>query len=415
MLNRRLFLRGAAVLGCSAAAHPWLTTVTLAQGARRLGDHRLVVVILRGAMDGLDAVQPLAEPDFVRYRPNLARQGDALPLDNRFALHGKLGALMPLWQAGQLGFVHATSTPYRNKRSHFDGQDILEAGTGLDVPVPEVRDGWLNRMLQAVPGLQAETAYAIGREALPLLAGAAPARSWTPEVRLQLSAQSRLLLESVYHDDPLFRDAAQEAMELAAALDLDRAAQQMSGAAPGGMSAAPKPADKPAAAKRFADVDQLAGFAADRLQAEARIAAFSLAGWDTHRGQKGVLGGNLEKLARLVLQLQAGLGPVWGKTLVVAMTEFGRTVAENGTQGTDHGTGGAMLMAGGALRGGQIYGRWPGLSEADLYDRRDLMPTSDVRSWAAWAMRGMYGLDRAVLESAVFPGLDMGDDPRILL
>lgn len=122
------------------------------------------------------------------------------------------------------------------------------------------------------------------------------------------------------------------------------------------MAAAPTTANKPAAAKRFADVDQLAGFAAGRLQAEARIAAFSLAGWDTHRGQKGVLGGNLEKLARLVLQVQAGLGPVWGKTLVVAMTEFGRTVAENGTQGTDHGTGGAMLLAGRAARRADL---WP--------------------------------------------------------
>ncbi len=399
MLNRRLFLRGAALLGCSAAAHPWLTTVTLAQGARTLGDHRLVVVILRGAMDGLDAVQPLMEPDFARYRPNLGKAGDALPLDGRFALHARLGALMPLWQAGQLGFVHATSTPYRDKRSHFDGQDILEAGTGLDVPVPEVRDGWLNRMLQAVPGLQAETAYAIGREALPLLAGPAPARSWTPDLRLQLSAQSRLLLESVYHDDPLFRDAAQEAMDLAAALTRDAPSQ-------------------PAAAgeaKKFADVDELAAFAAGRLRAEARIAAFSLAGWDTHRGQRGVLGGNLEKLARLVLQLQSGLGAEWNRTVVLAMTEFGRTVAENGTQGTDHGTGGAMLMAGGALRGGKVYGRWPGLAEADLYDRRDLMPTSDVRLWAAWAMRGLFGLDRAVLETAVFPGLDMGKNPQILL
>lgn len=393
MLNRRLFLRGAAVLGCSAAAHPWLTTVTLAQGARTLGDHRLVVVILRGAMDGLDAVQPLAEPDFARYRPNLGSGAGALPLDGRFALHAKLGPLLPLWQAGELGVVHATSTPYRNKRSHFDGQDILEAGTGLDVPVPEVRDGWLNRMLQAVPGLQAETAYAIGREALPLLTGAAPVRSWTPDLRLHLSPQSRLLLESVYHDDPLFRDAGQEAMELAASLTAPQAE---------------------AADKRFADVDQLAAFAADRLLAEARIAAFSLAGWDTHRGQQAALGGNLEKLARLVLQLQAGLGPAWRQTVVLAMTEFGRTVAENGTKGTDHGTGGAMLMAGGALRGGQVFGRWPGLAEADLYDRRDLMPTSDVRGWAAWAMRGLYGLDRAALEGAVFPGLDMGDDPRLL-
>ena len=117
-----------------------------------------------------------------------------------------------------------------------------------------------------------------------------------------------------------------------------------------------------------------------------------------------------------VLQMKAGLGPdVWGKTVMLAMTEFGRTVAENGSKGTDHGTGGVMLMAGGALKGGRVMGRWPGLAEADLYDRRDLMPTSDVRAWAAWTMRALYGFDRGVLERAVFPGLDMGEDPGITL
>ncbi|MEH7827450.1 DUF1501 domain-containing protein [Gemmobacter denitrificans] len=397
MLNRRLFLKGAAVLGCSAAAHPWLTTVTLAQGAPALGENRLVVVILRGAMDGLDAVQPLGDPLFARYRPSLGVQTGALPLDGYFALHPKLAGLMPLWQAGELAMVHATSTPYRDKRSHFDGQDILEAGTGLDVPQPEVRDGWLNRMLQAVPGITAETAYAVGREALPLLAGAADVRNWTPDQELQLSAQSRLLLEQIYHDDPLFQQAAMEAMEITAG---DRDA-----------SGAPM---LPAAGKRLADIDRLAGFAVERLRAETRIAAFSLSGWDTHRQQKGPLGQSLSGLERLFLQLRSGLGGIWDRTLVVAMTEFGRTVAENGTRGTDHGTGGAMLLAGGALRGGRVLGRWPGLDETALYARRDLMPTTDVRAWAAWAMRGLYGFDRAVLENAVFPGLQMGDDPGLL-
>jgi uncharacterized protein (DUF1501 family) len=110
------------------------------------------------------------------------------------------------------------------------------------------------------------------------------------------------------------------------------------------------------------------------------------------------------------------LGPeIWGKTTVLAMTEFGRTVAENGTGGTDHGTAGAMLVAGGAIRGGKVYGQWPGLEEADLFERRDLMPTSDVRAWAAHAMRGLYGFDRALLQDKVFPGLEMGEDPGLIL
>lgn len=401
-ITRRLFLRAGAagLLGCSAAAHPWLTTVTLASGAPVLGENRLVVVILRGAMDGLDVVQPLADPLFARYRPTLGQETGATPLDGYFALHAALGGLMPLWQKGELAVVHATSTPYRDKRSHFDGQDILEAGTGLDVPQPEVRDGWLNRMLQAVPGLQSETAYAVGREAQPLLAGAAPVRSWTPELKLALSAQSRLLLEQVFHDDPLFQQAGGAAMDLA------------SGMADDGEDDPMAPAGK--AARRFAEVEGLARFAAERLRGETRIAAFSLSGWDTHRQQRPGLGGNLRGLERLILRLRDDLGPIWGRTTLLAMTEFGRTVAENGTRGTDHGTGGAMLLAGGALKGGRVLGRWPGLEEAALYDRRDLMPTSDVRGWAAWAMRGLYGFDLAVLEGAVFPGLDMGDDPGLL-
>jgi uncharacterized protein (DUF1501 family) len=116
-----------------------------------------------------------------------------------------------------------------------------------------------------------------------------------------------------------------------------------------------------------------------------------------------------------MLRLRERLGPVWGKTTVLAVTEFGRTVAENGSRGTDHGTGGLMVMAGGAVRGGRVYGRWPGLAEADLYERRDLMPTGDVRAYAAWAMRGLFGLDRGLLEGTVFPGLQMEEDPGILL
>ncbi|MFN3971053.1 MAG: DUF1501 domain-containing protein [Gemmobacter sp.] len=423
-MDRRFFLRGLGAAGCSAAAFPWLNTVTLAGSpSGALGDHRMVVVILRGAMDGLDVVQPLFDPGFALARPTLGTGEGVFPLDGRFGLHARLGGLMPLWQAGELGFVHATSTPYRDKRSHFDGQDLLEAGLPHDIAASGLtpadlalvrREGWLNRMLQAVPGIEAQASIAVGREALPLLAGRAPSLSWMPDQSLPLTAQGQLLLEHLYHDDPLFRDAAAEAMMLTA----DSALDDMDDSAQDGMQAAIAPADPGAPIPpRLADIDRLVEFAAQRLRGESRIGAMSLGGWDSHRQQAGALNAPLARLERIILTLKAGLGPdVWGKTLFVAMTEFGRTVHENGTRGTDHGTGGAMVLAGGALRGGRVLGRWPGLAEADLYARRDLMPTSDVRAWAAWAMRGMFGFDRAVLEGSVFPGLDMGnDDPRLLL
>jgi uncharacterized protein (DUF1501 family) len=367
-----------------------------------LGDHRLVVIILRGAMDGLDAVQPVGDVDFARYRPNLARP-DVIDLEGYFAMNAALGALMPLWQAGQLAFVHATSTPYRDKRSHFTGQDQLEAGTGLDVASDRLRDGWLNRMLQAVPGLQAETAFAVGREELRILAGPAPVMEWAPDTDLDLSPQARLLFSHVYHDDPLFLAAAEEAMQLTDPAGMGPALEgsEMAGGLKG---------------RKLDDVDKVVRFAAGRLREETRIAAFSLTGWDTHKAQGKGMQRALSRLERAILRLHEGLGPeIWGKTTVLAMTEFGRTVAENGSGGTDHGTGGAMLVAGGAVRGGRVYGDWPGLSEANLYERRDLMPTSDVRDWAAQAMRGMFGLEQTVLERSVFPGLIMGPDKGLIL
>lgn len=401
-MDRRLFLQGLTGTACSLAAHPLMTTVTLAasDGGTPLGDHRLIVVILRGAMDGLDLVRPSGDPLLARYRPTLGTsQGP--DLTGYFSLNPTLAGLMPLWQSGQLGFVQATSTPYREQRSHFDGQDILEAGTGLDLPDGSVRDGWLNRMLQAMPGLQSQTAFAIGAESAPLLQGAAPVSNWQPDLRLDLSAQSRLLLDHIYHDDALFREAATEAVLLTESMD----AAQMDGSMGAPVS------DN----RRLADTDRLVDFAADRLREQTRIAAFSLSGWDTHRNQSGGITLPLRRLERVVLRLADRLGPqVWDKTLLLAMTEFGRTVAENGSMGTDHGTGGAMLMAGGALKGGRVMGQWPGLDEAALYQRRDLMPTSDVRAWAAWAMRGLYGLDRGLLESSIFPGLSMGEDPGFL-
>lgn len=405
-MERRQFLNGFGALACSAAAHPLMTTVTMAQG-RTLGENRFVVVILRGGMDGLDVVRPIGSRDFALLRPNLS-QG-SLPLIGRFALHPSLSGLSDLWQAGQLGFAHATSTPYRDKRSHFDGQTMLEAGTGMDVGAAAVRGGWLNRMLQTVPGLGSQTAYAIGREALPLLEGQGPSLGWAPEVRLKLSAQTRALLDLIYHEDALFRDNAADAMRISEELNDSRMAEAIT--PPGLRRATMQIKDE----KAMPDVDRLVDFAASRLQEATRIAAFSLSGWDTHRGQERAIRSPLSRLQRVILRLHDRLGAdIWGKTTLVAMTEFGRTARENGTGGTDHGTGGLMVMAGGALRGGQVYGRWPGLAEADLYDRRDLMPTSDLRGWAAWAMRGLYGLDKSLLETAVFPGLDMGDDPGII-
>ena len=384
LLSRRHFLARTGALGCSLAASPLMTPVSLAKAP---WDTRLVVIILRGGMDGLDVVRPVGDPAFAALRPSLNAGPAPLPLDGYFALHPALAPLMPLWHQQDLGFVHAVSTPYRDKRSHFDGQDLLEAGTSSLNGA--ARDGWLNRLLQQMPGVEAETAYAIGNSDLRVLDGVAPVANWSPDARLRISPQATRLAELVMEEDPALHAALAEAMLLSDA---------KAGGQKGGQAHL-----------------KVSEFAASRLRGDARIAAFSLNGGDTHRGQQRGLTRGLERLSETILTLQAELGAlVWDQTAVVAMTEFGRTARENGTKGTDHGTGGLMVLAGGAIRGGRVFGDWPGVAQDALYQGRDLMPTGDVRGPAAWIMRGLTGVDASLLEQQVFPGLAMGRDQGFL-
>ena len=409
-ISRRRFLgRSGALLGCSAAAFPLMSSITLAAAP---WENRLVVIILRGGMDGLDVARPMGDKNYTALRRGLlndAKRG-AFDLDGFYALNPSFGDLMPMWQAGELAFAQAVSTPYRDKRSHFVGQDILEAGTGLDVPDGRTRDGWLNRMLQSVPGLTAKTAFAVGRDELQILDGSAPVLNWAPSTRLDISPASRVLLELIYKNDPLFRAAGTEAMDLAEVLDVNA----MIGEDGSAITPASMEMMNDRAAQKADAPDQLAAFTAARLLEETRIASFSIGGWDTHQNQANGLKRGAKQLQSALLTLRRDLGPVWEKTTVLAMTEFGRSARENGTGGTDHGTGGLMVMAGGALAGAKVHGAWPGLRSRDLYAGRDLLPSTDVRAYAAWAMRNLYGLDKSLLESAIFPNLDMGADPRIL-
>jgi uncharacterized protein (DUF1501 family) len=384
VLTRRSFL-----IGCSAAASPLLTPVSFAAAP---GENRLAVIVLRGGLDGLDLVRPIGDPAYAALRPRLARDAAAAPigLDGRFALHPGAAALLPLWQAGELGFAHAVATPFRN-RSHFIGQDALESGGDApDGTLAPGRDGWLNRAVGRIRGAGPDIAATVGREPMLVLHGDAPVRHWAPVADSRLSAQGTALLSRLYAADPLLGPVFEDAVQLRAAEDVELAGAL----APDG---------------------GLGGYVAARLRDDARIAAFSVGGWDTHQNQDHVMDRRLSDLSATLLALRDGLGPAWDATLVMGLTEFGRTARENGTGGTDHGTGGAMLMAGGAIKGGRVHADWPGLSGSALYDRRDLMPTADVRAYAASAMQGLFGLDRRLLETAVFPGLDMGSVPRLIL
>ena len=405
-LNRRNFLARSALIGCSLAASPLLTPVSLAATP---GDNWLVVILLRGGMDGLDVVRPYGDPAYAALRGDagLGAEDPAIDLDGYFALHPALRPLMPLWERGQLGFAHAVSTPYRDKRSHFDGQDLLEAGLStLDGGIS--RDGWLNRVLQNLPDSGPATAYAVGRDPLDVLGGPAVTQRWSPETDLALSPQAIKLAQLIMADDPQFQTAFEQALAISDG-DVDPVA--MMGTPNQMMSKANNNTTK---GKTSAEM-RIAEFIGKRLREETRIASFSITGWDTHQTQDPSLPNALGRLSEAILTLQNTVkGPIWNKTTVVAVTEFGRTARLNGSKGTDHGTGGLMVMAGGALRGGKVMGDWPGLAESQLYDRRDVMPTRDVRALLGWLLHSQFGLPTSTIETSIFPGLDLGDDPRLI-
>lgn len=396
-ISRRNFVLGVA---CSAAAHPLMSRASFASVP---SENRLVVIILRGAMDGLDVVRPVGAPEFSKYHHGLLH--GTLQTGGFFGLHPKLAPLMPMWNDGELAFIHATSTPYRDIRSHFDGQDLLETGGADGVK----GDGWLNRALAQIPGASQASAISVGRDPSLILHGDAPALSWAPEADLALTGQAQRLLQAIYHDDPLFR----EGLELAEILSQEQ----------GGDVAQDQGVDGGVLAENgMGNVTQnirgtraLARYTATRLLDETRIASFSIAGWDTHSSQHSSISRPLDQLADVLLTLKFDLGSVWDKTTVLAMTEFGRTVRINGVGGTDHGTGGAAVLAGGAVRGGRVFGAWPGLAYGDLYKGRDLRPTSDVRAHAGWLLHSLFGLEKSVIETTVFPRLDMGGGPSLLL
>lgn len=405
-LSRRAFLSRSALIGCSLAASPLLAPISLAATP---GENRLVVILLRGGMDGLDVVRPYGDPAFAALRGD-AGLGDpdgAVDLDGFHALHAGLRPLLPLWTRGQLGFAHAVSTPYRDKRSHFDGQDLLEAGfNALDDA--QSRDGWLNRVLQHLDSAQAETAYAIGRDQMSILGGPAQVQRWSPEADMILSPQAIKLARLIMAEDPAFDAAFIQAMENA---DGDGDAVAMSEG--DDMMAMVKQNTK--GSKNGSAERRIAEFAGKRLREDTRIASFSINGWETHQQQERSLLPALSRLSDTILTLEQTLtGPIWNKTTVVAVTEFGRTARINGSGGTDHGTGGAMILAGGGLRGGRVISDWPGLAEAQLYERRDLMPTRDLRALIGWLLHDKFGLPASTIETSIFPGLDMGATPSLL-
>jgi uncharacterized protein (DUF1501 family) len=382
--SRRALLLG----GASFAAWAYLPRFARAADGR---DPRLVVVILRGALDGLAAVAPIGDPDYAGLHGSIALRPDgpnpALMLDTFFALHPSMREFARMYKQKQAAVVHAVATSYRD-RSHFDGQDVLESGFAGP---GRVQSGWLNRALAALPkGERVTSALAVGPTAPLVLRGAAPTVGWAPVALPQADDDTAMRLVELYsHRDPAL------AMALTQGLQFDKSARVD--------DMKPKPGTNGAAAMRL-----VARGAAKLMAADdgPRIGALAFDGWDTHANEGGPVGRLAQLLSGLdgaLAEFETGLGDRWRDTVVVVATEFGRTARINGTQGTDHGTATVALLAGGAVKGGQVISDWPGLKPADLYQGRDLAPTTDLRAVMKGVLHDQFGLAERVLAQAVFP------------
>jgi uncharacterized protein (DUF1501 family) len=389
-LSRRALLIG----GGALFAWAQLPRFARAVGGR---DPRLVVIILRGALDGLSAVGPIGDPDYARLHGDLALRLDgehpALPLDGFFALNPSMPNFARLYKAGQAAVVHAAATSYR-ERSHFDGQDVLESGYPRQ---GRTDSGWLNRAVAHLPAgerVRPARGLGVGPVAPLVMRGSAPVLGWAPQLLPTAGEDLAQRVLNLYtHRDPIFAAALRDG------LDTDKMAVT------GGLSADPKARggmDQPVGMRRAA-----AG-AAKIIVADdgPRVAALAFEGWDTHANEGGATGQLANRLSGLdgaFEEFEKGLGEKWKDTAIVVITEFGRTAKINGTVGTDHGTGTIAFLAGGAIKGGRVIADWPGLAEAQLYEARDLRPTTDLRAVLKGLLADQFGLSETVLADAVFP------------
>ncbi|MBI3516303.1 MAG: DUF1501 domain-containing protein [Proteobacteria bacterium] len=359
-------------------------------------ERRTVVILLRGALDGVAAVVPTGDPHYAGQRGAIAlAAGDVMPLDGTFGLNPGLAPLKPLWDARELLILHAIASPYR-ERSHFDGQNLLENGT---LRPQGSADGWLNRALGATaqPRDGRRLGLAVGGAVPLLMRGTVPVASWEPQVMAPVEPALLELVAAMYQRDPVFGPALAEAIK----------AEAMSTAALGDDAKTPQPqrAKRGVGAKAFKALATSAGKLL-AAPAGARVAALDMGGWDTHANQgatKGRLFDNLGGLADGVVALKAALGPAWRDTVVVVITEFGRTVAVNGTGGTDHGTATAAWLIGGAVDGGRVIADWPGLAPGQLHQGRDLKPTADLRALLKAVLQPQLQLSTDALGRNVFP------------
>ena len=389
MTTRRHLLTALA----GAAAAPW-ATLSVAAGSPVNGNpianpnsNRFVFIILRGGMDGLTAVPAMGDPAFAEARGVLGQfASEPLRLDATFALNPLLPQLHAMHGRGELTVLQAVGLPYR-ERSHFDAQQVLESGGTKPY---ELMTGWLSRAITSTGGSLRAVAL---QTAVPLvLRGPAEVDTWAPSSLPEPGADLVARLETMYRNDPALAQALARARGLREEPGMAANVQGLPASGGG----------------RRAAVD-LARKAAEFLQRGSQVAVLEMGGWDSHTHQaapNGATSNNLRTLDAALAALREGLqqGGTWGRTVVLVATEFGREVAVNGNQGTDHGTGAAAFVLGGAVKGGRVLADWPGLARQDRFEGRDLRITTDLRAAIRPILADHLQVPRAALNSLVLPG-----------
>jgi uncharacterized protein (DUF1501 family) len=397
-IDRREFLRRAAILSASGvillSPHAWAARTLEAGGSRK----RLMVVFLRGAVDGLNVVVPHGDAQYYDRRPTIAiarrGEGGVLNLDGHFGLHPALAPMMDAWREGTLAFVHACGSPDPT-RSHFDAQDYMESGTP---GVKNTADGWMNRLLATLPGPHPPTeALSLGPIVPRILSGSMPVANLPlgrgaarplPLDRPRIEAAFDRLYGGRDPMSVAYREGRIARRKLLAELEQDMRVANNGAPSPIGFSI---------------DTSRLAGLIA--RDPTIRLAFMALGGWDTHVNQGssgGQLANHLRPLAEGLASFRRALGPAYADTVIVVLSEFGRTARENGNAGTDHGHGNVMWVMGGQVRGGKVWGRWPGLATAELYQERDLAITTDFREVVGTVIESHMGLGGTAL-GRIFP------------
>lgn len=374
-LSRRQFVKMAGS-GLALLSFPISSSLAFEKSTTAANNPKIIWLMLRGALDSLHTIVPTFDPQLKHYRPTLSTsfKSALLPLDNGFALHPALSNMHQWYQEKSLLPIVAVSSGYQ-QRSHFDGQDFLESGKAeIDHD-----SGWLARALDQ----RGKRALAISRSIPISLRSSNQVRTWYPSKLKSADTNIYAQLSKLYQSDTLLNDSLERGLTVRDLLDKKQSKKRQG---------------------KFIDLTKACANLLTNQNENIDCAMLEFGGWDTHSNQSNRLERNLNELDQGLGELKEGLGKEWQNTVIIIGTEFGRTVKENGTGGTDHGTGSALFLAGGAVQGGRILGDWPGLETSQLFEQRDLMPTSNSYSWISNVLANHWQIPESALQH-VFPNI----------